>query len=46
MNDFISDLEKAFVVNKIVANRQHIVIISCLKKTAASYNNKLNGIIS
>ena len=41
INDFIIELEKAFVINRIVNGKKHLVIISCLKGIAANFYNRL-----
>src|SRR6266498_5607281 len=44
INDFISELTKAFAINRVPDNRKHIVAASCLKRTAANFYNGLAGI--
>ncbi len=44
IDDFISELAKAFVINRIPDNRKHIVAVSCLKGTAANFYDELAGI--
>ncbi len=44
MDDFISELAKAFTVNRVSDNRKHIVVASCLKGTAANFYDSLAGI--
>ncbi len=46
INDFITKLEKVFVINRIVNNKKHIVMISYLKGIVANFYNRLNGIIN
>ena len=46
INDFITDLEKVFAINRIVNNRKHLIIINCLKEIVANFFNKLVGIIN
>ncbi len=45
IDDFMSKLTKAFVVNRVPDNRKHIVIVSCLKGTAANFYDGLASII-
>ncbi len=44
INDFITELEKAFAVNKIADARKHLITISCLKGIAANFYDRLAGI--
>ncbi len=44
VDDFINDLKKVFAINRVMNNRQYIVIASYLKEIAVSYYNKLAGI--
>ena len=44
VNDFVNDLKKTFLMNRILNRRKHIVAISCLKDIIANYYNSLNGI--
>ncbi len=44
INDFMSELAKAFAVNRVPDNRKHIVAASCLKGTAANFYDGLAGI--
>ncbi len=44
IDDFISELAKAFTVNRVPDNRKHIVVASCLKGTAANFYNGLASI--
>jgi len=44
IDDFISELAKAFAVNRVSDNRKHIVVASCLKETAANFYDGLTGI--
>ena len=44
IDDFMSELAKAFVVNQVSDNRKHIVAASCLKGTAANFYDGLAGI--
>jgi len=37
INDFIIEVEKAFVRNKVADDRKHLVTISCLKGIAANF---------
>ncbi len=41
INDFIIELEKAFVMNRVPDNRKHIVIASCLKGIVANFYDEL-----
>ncbi len=41
INDFIIELEKAFAVNRVANNRKHVITISCLKRTAANFYDRL-----
>ncbi len=41
INNFIIELEKAFVVNRVIDSRKYLVVISCLKWTAANFYNRL-----
>ncbi len=44
IDDFMSELTKAFAVNWIPNNRKHIVIASCLKETATNFYDRLVSI--
>ncbi len=44
IDDFMSELTKAFTVNRVPDNRKHIVAASCLKETAANFYDRLVGI--
>ncbi len=44
IDDFISELAKAFTVNRVPDNRKHIVVASCLKGIIANFYNRLAGI--
>src|SRR6266498_73331 len=44
IDDFMSKLTKASVVNRVPDNRKHIVIVSCLKGTAANFYDGLASI--
>jgi len=44
INDFITELEKAFAVNRVVDGRKHLVAISYLKRIAANFYDRLVGI--
>ncbi len=46
INDFITKLEKAFVVNRVVDGRKHLVAISCLKEIAINFYDELIGIMN
>ncbi len=46
INDFITELEKAFTINRIADGRKHLVAISCLKRIAANFYDELAGIIN
>ncbi len=46
INNFITELEKAFTVNRVVDGRKHLVAISCLKEIAANFCNGLARIIN
>ncbi len=41
INNFIIDLEKTFIVNKVADSRKNLVAISCLKEIAANFYNRL-----
>ena len=45
IDDFMSELAKAFTVNQVPDNRKHIVAASCLKETVANFYDGLVGII-
>src|SRR6266498_3682278 len=45
IDDFMSELTKAFVINRVPDNRKHIVAASCLKGIAANFYDGLVGII-
>jgi len=44
INDFMSELAKAFAVNQVPDNRKHIIAASCLKGTAANFYDGLASI--
>ncbi len=44
IDDFMSEIAKAFAVNRVPDNRKHIVVASCLKGTAANFYDGLAGI--
>ncbi len=44
IDDFMSELAKAFAVNQVPDNRKHIVAASCLKGTAANFYDGLASI--
>ena len=44
IDDFMSEITKAFAVNRVADNRKHIVAASCLKGTAANFYDSLAGI--
>ena len=44
VNNFITELEKTFAVNRISDGRKHLVVISYLKGTAANFSDGLIGI--
>ncbi len=44
INDFITELEKAFAVNRVVDERKHLIASSCLKGIAANFYDGLAGI--
>ncbi len=44
IDDFMSEIAKAFAVNQVPDNRKHIVAASCLKGTAANFYDSLAGI--
>ncbi len=44
INDFMSELAKAFAVNQVPDNRKYIVAASCLKGTAANFYDGLADI--
>ncbi len=44
IDDFISELTKAFTINQVPDNRKHIVAASCLKGIAANFYDRLAGI--
>ena len=44
INDFITELEKAFIVNRVGDGRKHLIAISCLKEIAANFYDGLAGI--
>ncbi len=44
VNDFIIDLEKTFIINRIADNRKHLIVISYLKEIAANFYNGLTDI--
>ncbi len=41
INDFITNLEKAFTINRVSNARKHLVTISCLKGIAANFYDRL-----
>ncbi len=45
IDDFMSELAKAFAVNQVPDNRKHIVAASCFKGTAANFYDSLAGIM-
>src|SRR6266540_5895168 len=45
IDDFMSELAKAFAVNRVPDNRKHIVVASCLKEIAVNFYDRLAGII-
>jgi len=44
IDDFMSELAKAFAVNRVPDNRKYIVIVSCLKGTTANFYDELASI--
>ena len=44
IDDFMSEITKAFAVNRVPDTRKHIVAASCLKGTAANFYDSLAGI--
>ncbi len=44
IDDFMSELAKAFAVNRVLDNRKYIVTASCLKRIAVNFYNGLAGI--
>ncbi len=44
INNFVSELAKAFAVNRVPDNRKHIVAASCLKGTAVNFYDGLASI--
>ncbi len=44
IDDFISELTKAFAVNRVPDNRKYIVVASCLKRTVANFYDGLASI--
>ncbi len=44
IDDFMSEMAKAFAVNRVPDNRKHIVAASCLKGTVANFYDSLAGI--
>jgi len=44
INNFITELEKAFVINRVINDRKHLVAISYLKGIAANFYDRLVGI--
>ncbi len=44
IDDFMSELAKAFTVNRVPDNRKHIVAASCLKGTVVNFYDSLAGI--
>ena len=45
IDDFISELAKAFAINQVPDNRKHIVAASCLKGIVANFYDGLADII-
>ena len=45
IDDFMSELTKAFAINRVPDNRKHIVVASCLKRTTANFYDELASII-
>ncbi len=41
INNFITKLEKAFAVNRVINSKKHLVVISCLKEIAANFYDGL-----
>ncbi len=41
IDDFITELEKAFAVNRVPDNRKHIIIASCLKGMTTNFYDGL-----
>jgi len=46
INDFIIELEKAFVINRVADGKKHIIIIRYLKGIAANFYDRLAGIMN
>ncbi len=44
IDNFISELTKAFAINRVSDNRKHIVAVSCLKEIAANFYDGLASI--
>src|SRR6266511_1032759 len=44
IDNFMSELAKAFAVNRVPDNRKHIIAASCLKGTVANFYDGLAGI--
>ena len=44
INDIMSELIKAFAVNRVSDNKKYIVAVSCLKRTAANFYDGLADI--
>jgi len=44
IDDFMSELTKAFAINRVSDNRKYIVAASCLKGIAANFYDGLAGI--
>jgi len=44
IDDFMSELVKAFAINRVFDNRKHIVAASCLKGIATNFYDRLAGI--
>ncbi len=44
IDNFINELEKTFVINRIANNRKYMVVISCLKEITANFYDELNRI--
>ncbi len=44
IDDFMSELTKAFAINRILDNRKHIIAASCLKGMVANFYDGLAGI--
>ena len=44
IDNFITELKKAFAVNQVSDNRKYIITISCFKEMVANFYNRLAGI--